>query len=213
MTALRLTRATRDILQVLGDASPAAPEWGLTICWKTGRGPGTVYPILQRLEECGWVAADNVDSSDPRISGRRYYELTSHGHRMRQSVLVPSRLQRFLRAVTGVKPFGRWTRVAIDIADYACERHIADENFEFYGLEAVRALDYGPGSVYPALSRMERAGWLLSRLEEETQPRKEARPPRVYYRINPDNLVAVRQRVAELDAARQRQRHATSVSI
>ncbi|MFF0094603.1 PadR family transcriptional regulator [Streptomyces canus] len=99
-----------------------------------------------------------------------------------------------------MEPFNRWTRVAIDVTRYVCERHMADNGFEFYGFEAADALNYGPGSIYPVLRRLERAGWLLSRDEQDDEPREKGRPPRTYYRINPDNIGAIRQRVAELDA-------------
>lgn len=99
-----------------------------------------------------------------------------------------------------MEPFSRWTRVAIDVTRYVCERHMADQDFEFYGFEAAEALNYGPGSIYPVLRRLERAAWLLSREEEDTEPREKGRPARTYYRINPDNLGAIRKRVAELDA-------------
>ncbi|MGW0647340.1 PadR family transcriptional regulator [Streptomyces umbrinus] len=97
----------------------------------------------------------------------------------------------------------RWTRVAEDAARKLIELHTADPAFEFYGLELAQALEYGPGTIYPVLRRMEEAGWLLSREESSTEPRSKARPPRVYYRINPETLPAVRQRLAELDARRR----------
>lgn len=93
--------------------------------------------------------------------------------------------------------------MAIDVTRYVFEHHMQDSDFEFYGFQAAEALNYGPGSVYPVLRRLERAGWLLSREEQESEPREKGRPPRTYYRINPDNIGAIRQRVAELDA-RQR---------
>ncbi|MGW7819695.1 PadR family transcriptional regulator [Streptomyces puniciscabiei] len=97
----------------------------------------------------------------------------------------------------------RWTRVAEDATRYVIERHMAEPNYEFYGLELAKALGCGAGTIYPVVRRMEEAGWLLSRTEEPDEPRGTARPPRIYYRINPDNLPAVRQRLAELDARRR----------
>ena len=99
-----------------------------------------------------------------------------------------------------MQPFNRWTRVAIDVTRYVCEQHLADRNFEFYGLQAAEALNYGPGSIYPVLRRLVTAKWLLVRVEGADEPRTKGRPRRTYYRINPDQLGAVRQRVAELDA-------------
>lgn len=99
-----------------------------------------------------------------------------------------------------MQPFNRWTRVAIDVTRYVCAQHQADPDFEFYGFQVADELNYGPGSIYPVLRRLVRAGWLLSREEQDTEPREKGRPPRTYYRVNPDNIGAIRQRVAELDA-------------
>ena len=78
--------------------------------------------------------------------------------------------------------------MAIDVTRYACQHHVADPGFEFYGLQAAEELGYGPGSIYPALRRLERAGWLLRREEDSREPRETGRPPRTYFRVNPDNL-------------------------
>ncbi|MEU9671462.1 PadR family transcriptional regulator [Streptomyces bobili] len=95
-------------------------------------------------------------------------------------------------------PFVRWTRVAIDATQYVTQCHIQDSSYEFYGLELAQALGYGPGTIYPVLRRMESAGWLLSREEHPTELRAKGRPARTYYRINPKNFGAMRQRAAEL---------------
>ncbi|MFJ3763092.1 hypothetical protein [Streptomyces sp. NPDC090080] len=89
--------------------------------------------------------------------------------------------------------------MAIDVTRYVCEQHLADRNFEFYGLQAAEALNYGPGSIYPVLRRLVSAEWLLVRKEGADELRTKGRPQRTYYRINPDQLGAVRQRVAEID--------------
>ncbi|MFF8476050.1 PadR family transcriptional regulator [Streptomyces sp. NPDC015414] len=99
-----------------------------------------------------------------------------------------------------MEPFNRWTRVAIDVTRYVCERHMTEPDFEFYGFQAADELGYGPGSIYPVVRRLERAGWLISREERDNEPRETGRPPRTYYRVNPEHLQAIRQRVAELDA-------------
>lgn len=55
------------------------PVWGLRICEQLGLGPGTVYPMLERLEEAGFVDATweaDQPSGRPR---RRFYELTNTG--------------------------------------------------------------------------------------------------------------------------------------
>lgn len=97
----------------------------------------------------------------------------------------------------------RWTRATEDLARWVIEQYTRDPDAEFFGLEAAKATGYGPGTVYPVIRRMEDAGWLLSREEESDGPRSVARPARIYYRINPATLPAVRQRLAELDARRR----------
>ena len=46
-----------------------------------GIGPGTLYPLLQRLERAGWVDS-RWETEDPSVLGRpqrHYYHLTSLG--------------------------------------------------------------------------------------------------------------------------------------
>ncbi|MFG1947171.1 PadR family transcriptional regulator [Nonomuraea sp. NPDC048826] len=76
-----MTSTTRSVLETLrAAASRDAPTYGLEICRETGLGPGTVYPILRRLERNGLVRAywedDTPDSHGPR---RRMYKLTGEG--------------------------------------------------------------------------------------------------------------------------------------
>lgn len=73
----RVTDATIDVLRVLLGAS--TPVWGLAIIRDAGRPPGSVYPILDRLERAGWIAGEwehDEARSGPR---RRYYRLTAGG--------------------------------------------------------------------------------------------------------------------------------------
>jgi PadR family transcriptional regulator, regulatory protein PadR len=81
----RVTAPTLDVLAALLDGTAAGgadagPTWGLLVIKRTGRAPGTVYPILERLERQGWVRSswedDDVDRSGPR---RRLYEFTADG--------------------------------------------------------------------------------------------------------------------------------------
>lgn len=73
----RITPATIDVLSVL-DAS-GQPVWGLLVIKQSGRPAGSVYPILERLEQSGWLTSsweENDERSGPR---RRYYALTAEG--------------------------------------------------------------------------------------------------------------------------------------
>ena len=73
----RVTAATLDVLRALRAEGDAV--WGLQIVRRTGRAPGTVYPILERLERAGWV--ESVWESDDARSGprRHLYQFTSDG--------------------------------------------------------------------------------------------------------------------------------------
>lgn len=77
---IRLTTPTRMVLDMLL-ATADDPPWGYRICEETGLGSGTVYPILERLEEAGWI-----EGTWEREAGqlgdrprRRFYTLTSAG--------------------------------------------------------------------------------------------------------------------------------------
>lgn len=56
--------------------------YGFDVMDLTGLASGTVYPILRRFEEAGWVSSEWEDA-DPRQEGRprrRHYSLTDNGN-------------------------------------------------------------------------------------------------------------------------------------
>lgn len=62
--------------------SSREPIWGLEICRQLGLKPGTVYPILRRLELAGWVNAGwDVEDSERAGMPRKLYKLTSLGEK------------------------------------------------------------------------------------------------------------------------------------
>lgn len=74
----QLTPQTMRVLSTLYHASGAS---GAEVCRETGLPSGTVYPILTRLEEAGWLHS-NWEIGDPAVLGRprrRYYTLTAEG--------------------------------------------------------------------------------------------------------------------------------------
>ncbi|WP_375407197.1 PadR family transcriptional regulator [uncultured Amnibacterium sp.] len=73
----RVTGATVDVLRALLAADE--PLWGLVVIKATGRKPGTVYPIFDRLETAGWVESRWEDDSSRPGPRRRYYVLTDGG--------------------------------------------------------------------------------------------------------------------------------------
>lgn len=73
----RVTAATRDVLTVLLEHRDAC--WGLIVIKESGRPPGTVYPILDRLENLGWVTSSWEEANDRSGPRRRYLRLTDDG--------------------------------------------------------------------------------------------------------------------------------------
>ncbi|MGX6603600.1 PadR family transcriptional regulator [Micromonosporaceae bacterium Da 78-11] len=75
----RLTGATWGVLDTLTAGRDDDPVYGLRVCAEADLGPGTVYPILERLAGLGWVESwweAEQPSGRPR---RRYYRLTGAG--------------------------------------------------------------------------------------------------------------------------------------
>ena len=71
---------TQAVLRVLLD-EPLAEHYGLEVSKAAGLPSGSLYPILARLEQHGWVTS-NWEKLDEREAGRRrrrYYQLTPDG--------------------------------------------------------------------------------------------------------------------------------------
>lgn len=82
MASQRPSRSTLDVLAYFL-TSPTDAVYGLEIIKATGYRAGTVYPILERFENCGWLEAEWEDVV-PKVVGRprrRNYRLTSEGVR------------------------------------------------------------------------------------------------------------------------------------
>jgi DNA-binding PadR family transcriptional regulator len=73
-----MTAATLDVLEVL--LGPDDELYGLKIAKATGRPTGSIYPILARLEQRGWVESE-WEPGDPESRGprRRFYRLSPEG--------------------------------------------------------------------------------------------------------------------------------------
>jgi len=77
MPIQRVTNQTIKVLSALLEIGE--PVWGLELVRLTGLMTGTVYPILERLEEANWLISNwevQNERSGPR---RRLYELTGEG--------------------------------------------------------------------------------------------------------------------------------------
>ncbi|MFJ5027137.1 PadR family transcriptional regulator [Streptomyces sp. NPDC088560] len=91
MSTPRLTKSTIAVLEVLLASTDDAPAWGLSICRDADLGSGTVYPILDRLEERGWVSSRTETEPHPGRPPRRYYTLTNTGRSLAAGALEARR--------------------------------------------------------------------------------------------------------------------------
>jgi PadR family transcriptional regulator, regulatory protein PadR len=92
MSDPRMTLQTQLVLRALLE-EPTRERYGLELCEVVGLPSGTVYPILSRLKQAGWVdsawedAARHVAERRPR---RRYYKLTPDGAEQARYALAAS---------------------------------------------------------------------------------------------------------------------------
>ena len=85
MAIQRVTPQTLKVLSLLIGATD--PIWGLELVRRTGLMTGTVYPILDRLEELGWVRSYWEEPNDRPGPRRRFYVLTETGMNDGQELL------------------------------------------------------------------------------------------------------------------------------
>lgn len=80
MAQLRVTTSVAAVLTVFL-TEPDSPRYGLELMHATGQPSGTLYPILTRLQQAGWVEAEweSADASEMGRPPRRYYRLTPDG--------------------------------------------------------------------------------------------------------------------------------------
>lgn len=78
--ALRLSLPALKVLNALLEAPPEGLA-GSQIAGTTRVASGTLYPILARLEQAGWVESqwENIDPHEAGRPRRRYYFLTGVG--------------------------------------------------------------------------------------------------------------------------------------
>ncbi|MEM7417022.1 MAG: PadR family transcriptional regulator [Gemmatimonadota bacterium] len=70
-----------------------------------------------------------------------------------------------------------------------------------YGFEVMEACGLPSGTVYPALRRLEKAGWLRSRWEDEAEAHAQGRPRRRTYELTPagaEILVEAERKLAQM---------------
>ena len=73
-----MTAPTRRVLEALL-ADPARERYGLELSKDAGIAHGTMYGILVRLEDWGWLENRLEYSADRAAPPRRYYRLTRDG--------------------------------------------------------------------------------------------------------------------------------------
>src|SRR5881227_2402890 len=85
----RPSLATLEVLQAMV-ARSTEPHYGLELADKAQLATGTVYPILRRLEQDGWVTSswEDVDPSAEHRPRRRLYFLSGAGARLAREALA-----------------------------------------------------------------------------------------------------------------------------
>lgn len=80
MLKRKLSPQTLAVIKYMIDR-PKADYYGLELIEATGMPAGTIYPILTRLEEVGWIGGEweSFDRKDKGRRRRRYYVLTATG--------------------------------------------------------------------------------------------------------------------------------------
>src|SRR5437868_12104067 len=69
-----------------------------------------------------------------------------------------------------------------------------------YGFDVIDATGLPSGTVYPALARLERDGYVTSRWEDRERAHKDKRPARRYYRVTAAGLRVLNDQVAQFRA-------------
>jgi PadR family transcriptional regulator len=90
--ARRPSLQTLEVLQLMLQ-QPTADFYGLELAKAAGIATGTIYPILRRLEDSGWVES-SWEQIDPHEQGRprkRLYRLTGLGAREARRHLAKAR--------------------------------------------------------------------------------------------------------------------------
>jgi DNA-binding PadR family transcriptional regulator len=97
-----VTIAVAKVLSALMD-DPDELRYGLDLMTATGLPSGTLYPLLRRLQDAGWVVAkwEQVDPVAVGRPARRYYHLTAEGIERAETALAELR-----RATTPPRPAG-----------------------------------------------------------------------------------------------------------
>jgi len=104
----RMTLQVKTVLRSM--LSEPSREWyGLELCDLTELPAGTMYPILARLEGCGWLESRWENSAEQAVAGRpprRYYQFSQDGAEAARVALALSHRpkSRLLRGAGAASP-------------------------------------------------------------------------------------------------------------
>ncbi|MFI1205608.1 PadR family transcriptional regulator [Streptomyces sp. NPDC020883] len=89
-TPFRITSATLEVMEVFLAAGEGLH--GFAVAQAAGRPTGSIYPILARMEEAGWLESHwESEHPDPGRPRRRFYVLTPDGMADTRSVVLERR--------------------------------------------------------------------------------------------------------------------------
>lgn len=105
---MRLTLQVQLTLRAMLD-EPGRELYGLELVDATGLPPGTIYPIMARLEGAGWVSSrwEEIGQEAKGRPRRRYYRLSADGIARARAAVVASDARRRARTrgpIGGVLP-------------------------------------------------------------------------------------------------------------
>jgi PadR family transcriptional regulator PadR len=91
---VRVTAAVSKVLAALLE-DPEADRYGLDLMRASGHPSGTLYPILLRLQNAGWVEArwEEIDPVAVGRPARRYYRLTPDGRSLAHTEIAALQAQ------------------------------------------------------------------------------------------------------------------------
>jgi PadR family transcriptional regulator, regulatory protein PadR len=101
----RMTLHSLVVLKVFAN-DPLDEHYGLEICRAAGLPGGTIYPILARFEQAGWLTSI-WEQIDPVAAGRRprrLYRLTPSGAEQARQALTEAQQTLFTPPVPGPRP-------------------------------------------------------------------------------------------------------------
>lgn len=98
-----------------------------------------------------------------------------------------------------MEPLPRLGRATVDILAV-----LIDSAEPRWGLELIKVTGRPSGTVYPLLDRLERAGWVSSRWDDDAA---RPGPRRRMYRLTPDGAVAARDALRHAAARRPARAH------